>query len=99
MKTSKEVLMARTAKISPNSEAIIQELVARTGKTKIDIIDLALDSYRYQERMRLLNQQYERLRAEEKAWEQELKERKELEGTLMDGLEIRTWIMDLTRID
>lgn len=79
--------MALTARISPNSDAIIQELVFKTGKTKVEIIDEALEAYRFQERMRILSEQYERLRADEKAWEQELKERQELEGTLMDGLE------------
>lgn len=79
--------MALTARISQNSDAIIQELIAKTGKTKVEIIDEALESYRYHERMRILNEQYERLRSDKKAWEHELKERQELEGTLKDGLE------------
>jgi Ribbon-helix-helix protein, copG family len=79
--------MALTARISKNSDAIIQELVLKTGKTKVEIIEEALESYRYLERMRILNEQYERLRSDKKAWEQELKERHELDGTLMDGLE------------
>ena len=79
--------MALTARISQNSDLIIQDLVLKTGKTKIEIINEALESYRYQERMRMLNEQYERLRSDKKAWEQELTEREELEGTLMDGLE------------
>lgn len=79
--------MALTARISRNSDNIIQEMVARTGKTKVEIIDEALEAYRFQERMKLLSEQYERLRADSKSWEGELKERKELEGTLMDGLE------------
>ncbi len=79
--------MALTARISRQSDAIIQELISQTGKTKVEIIEEALESYRYHERMRILNEQYERLRSDEKAWEQELRERKELEGTLWDGLE------------
>lgn len=79
--------MALTARISQNSDAIIQELVHQTGKTKVEIIDEALECYRYHERMRLLSEQYERLRADKKAWKRELKERQEIEGTLMDGLE------------
>ena len=79
--------MSLTARISHNSDMIIQELVAKTGKTKVEIIEEALESYRYHERMRILNEQYERLRDDSNAWEQELKDRQELEGTLMDGLE------------
>ncbi len=79
--------MASTARISPNSHAIIQELALKTGKTKVEIIDEALEYYRYHERMRILNEQYENLRSNKIAWEQELKERQELDGTLMDGLE------------
>lgn len=47
----------------------------------------ASKSNRYQERMRVLNEQFECLRADKNAWEQELKERQELEGTVRDGLE------------
>jgi len=42
---------------------------------------------RFHERMKLLNEQYEKLRSNKKLWAEELKERKELEGTLTDGLE------------
>jgi hypothetical protein len=37
--------------------------------------------------MRILNEEYERLRSDEKKWKQELDERQELDGTLADGLE------------
>ena len=80
--------MAPTARISSASDQIIEELVNATGKSKIDIIEEALISYRFHERMRLLHEEYEKLRADKKAWADELKERKELEGTtLLDGLE------------
>lgn len=79
--------MALTARISSTSDQIIEELVNTTGKTKVDIIEEALKSYRFHERMRLLNDEYERLRSDKKAWAEELKERKELDGTLPDGLE------------
>ena len=79
--------MALIAKISPRSNAIINEIAAKTGKNKITIIQEALETYRYKERMRLLNEEYESLRTNNKLWKQELEERKELEGTLLDGLE------------
>lgn len=78
--------MARTARISPMSDAIIHELANKTGKSKIVIIEEALESYRFRERMRLFNESYENLQADKKKWAEELKERNELEGTLMDGL-------------
>lgn len=56
------------------------------GKPKLDIIEEALKSFRFHERMKLLNEQYEKLRSNKKLWAEELKERKELEGTLDDGL-------------
>lgn len=68
--------MSLTARISQNSNMILQELVAKTGKTKVEIIEEALESYRYHERMRILNEQYERLRNDSNAWEHELKERR-----------------------
>lgn len=73
--------MAHTARISSTSDAIIQELAAKTGKSKIVIIEEALESYRFRERMRLFNESYKKLRKDKKALEQEL------EGTLRDGLE------------
>ncbi len=74
--------MALTAKISSASDHIIEELVNTTGKSKIDIIEEALKSYRFQERMRRLNEEYERLQSDKKAWTTELEERKELDGGL-----------------
>lgn len=79
--------MARTTRISPSTDRIIEERVFKTGKSKIEINDKALESYRFKETMRLLNEEFERLRSNKNAWQQELKERQELEGTLIDGLE------------
>jgi hypothetical protein len=79
--------MALTARISSTSDAIIHELVNKTGKSKIVIIEEALEVYRFQERMRLFNESYEKLRSDEDAWVCELADREELEGTLMDGFE------------
>lgn len=79
--------MALTARISQTSDHIIEELVNVTGKAKIYIIEEALKYYRFHERMKLLNNEYEQLRSDKQAWEAELEERKELEGTLLDGLD------------
>jgi hypothetical protein len=79
--------MAHTARISPTSDEIIEELVAKTGKSKIVIIEEALESYRFRERMRSFNDSYAKLQKDKKRWSKELKEREDLEGTLMDGLE------------
>jgi hypothetical protein len=79
--------MALTARISPESDAIIHEMITKTGKTKIEIIQEALGYYRFKERMRLFNESYDRLKSDKSAWKQELEEREELEKTLVDGLE------------
>lgn len=75
------------ARISPASDAVLEEIAAQTGKSKVEIIDRALEVYSFHEKMRLLNEEYERLRSDENKWNLELKERKQLEGTLSDGLE------------
>lgn len=74
-----------TARLSHQSDLIIEEMIAATGKSKIQIIQEALESYRFKERMRLFNESYQKLRSNKKAWQQELKEREELENTLNDG--------------
>lgn len=77
--------MAQTARISPRSDDIIQEMRTLTGKSKIEIIESALENYRHHERMRLFNTSYHTLSKNKKAWNEEQEERKELEGTLEDG--------------
>lgn len=79
--------MARTARISVDADLIIRELVQSTKKSKVEIIEAALKSYRFHERMRVLNVEYEKWRSDKEAWAEELRERNELEGTLLDGLE------------
>lgn len=79
--------MAQTSRISAKSDAIIHEMIAITGKAKIEIIEEALEVYRHHERMRLFNEGYLKLRSNKKAWKEELKEREVLEGTLEDSLE------------
>jgi hypothetical protein len=79
--------MAQTARISQKSDEIAEELHAITGKTKVAIIEIALEEYRFREKMRLFNEAYAKMRNDKTAWEDEMKERAELEGTLADGLE------------
>lgn len=79
--------MAQMSRISAKSDKIIHEMITITGKAKIEIIEEALEIYRYHERMRLFNEGYEKIRSNKKAWKKELEERKELEGSLKDGLE------------
>lgn len=76
-----------SARISQESDAIIEEIINETGKSKIVVIEEALKLYRFRERMRLFNESYERLRSDKKLWNQELKVREDLDGTLNDGLE------------
>lgn len=79
--------MAQTARISSRSDAIIQEMVSLTGYSKVEVIEHALETYRRNERMRLMNEAYQVLQSDQSAWKEELQEREELEGTLEDGFE------------
>lgn len=79
--------MAQTARISIKSDCIIQELSQLNKKSKIEIIESALENYRHVERMRLLNESYQVFLEDKDAWREEEEERVELEGTLGDGLE------------
>lgn len=79
--------MAQTSRISTRSDEIILEMISITGKAKIEIIEEALEVYRYNERMRLFNKAYDKLRSNKKAWKKELEDREELERTLEDGFE------------
>lgn len=78
--------MALTARISEKSNTMIEELRLITGKTKIEIIEIALEEYRCHEKMGQYNEAYARMQRDKTSWEEELKDRAELEGTLLDGL-------------
>lgn len=77
--------MAQTARISSRSDTIINEMSMLTGMSKIEIIESALEVYRHNERMRLLNESHKQLQSDKSAWKEELSDREELEGTLEDG--------------
>ena len=79
--------MAQTARISRRSDLIIQEMISLTGYSKVEVIEHALETYRRNERMRLMNEAYQSLKSDKSSWEEELKDRKELEGTIADGFE------------
>ncbi|ADI38565.1 hypothetical protein [Waddlia chondrophila] len=79
--------MAQTARISSRSDSIIQEMVSLTGYSKVEVIEHALEVYRRNERMRLMNKAYQTLKSDKSAWKEEIKDREELEGTIADGFE------------
>lgn len=79
--------MTQTVRISPKSDTIIHEMSMMTGKSKVEIIESALETYRHNERMRLFNAGYQALRKSKKKWATEQSERKDLDQTLGDGLE------------
>lgn len=56
----------------------LHELVAKTGKSKIVIIEEALESYRFRERMRLFNESYAKLKNDKDKWAEELEERNQI---------------------
>lgn len=79
--------MGETVRISHTSDMIINDLVSLTGKSKIAVLDEALESYYFHLSMKVIQDQYKNLKSNSKQWKEELTERNELEGTLMDGLE------------
>lgn len=70
--------MVLTTRISKTSDDIICELRAITSKNKIKIIEEALVFYRHYELMRLLDESFEQLQANDQLWQKELEERREL---------------------
>ncbi len=79
--------MASTIRVSSRGQLIIEDIVKMTKKQKVEILEEALEDYRFRERMRILSEDFDRLRSNEEAWQQELEERRELDGTIGDGLE------------
>lgn len=79
--------MSQSARLSLRSSEIAEELHSITGKSKTHIIEIALEEYRYQVRMRMYNDAYAKKRSDSTAWEEELKDRAELDGTIADGLD------------
>lgn len=79
--------MASTVRVSSRGQLILEDIVKMTKKQKIEILEEALEAYRFRERMRILSEDFDRLRSNEEAWQQELEERRELDGTIGDGLE------------
>ena len=77
--------MVQTVRISPESDAILEELHSLTGKSKIEVITAALELYRHGERLRLFNESYKKYRSDPSAWAEEIEEKKEL------GRNIRRW--------
>lgn len=58
---TKERTMAQSIRISLESDRLIQEIVALTGKSKVEIVESALEAYRHNERMRLFSESYRNL--------------------------------------
>jgi hypothetical protein len=59
--------MVKTVRISSKSDHILEEIQALTGKSKIEIVEAALDAYRHYERMRLVNESSKNYQSKEAA--------------------------------
>jgi hypothetical protein len=80
-------MSAPTVRISEASHQILKELAEHTGKTMMDVLDKALDTYRRTLFFEQLNAGYAEFRADPKAWAEHQAERKLWDATLMDGLD------------
>jgi hypothetical protein len=76
-----------TVSLSPTAERMLDQLVAETGYSALDILDRALDDYRRKVFFEGLAADYAALKADPEAWADELAERKQTEATLQDGLD------------
>jgi hypothetical protein len=73
--------------ISEASQAVLQELSAKTGRPIQDILDQAIDDYRRKVFLEAVNAGYAALRADPEAWAEVQRERASMAGSLMDGLD------------
>ncbi len=76
-----------TVPISPTAKRLLDDLVAETGRSVLELLDQALDAYRRKIFFEGLAADYTALKADPEAWADELAERKLLEATLLDGLD------------
>jgi len=76
-----------TVRIRKETQNILRQLAAQTGKPMQTILDLAIEEYRRQRFLLEANEAYAALRKSPKAWKSELAEREEWDATIADSQE------------
>jgi predicted DNA-binding protein len=83
-----------TVRVSQDTHAKLRQLASETGRPISAVVEEAAERYRREVFLEKANEEYARLRANDRAWEAERAERQALDGTLKDGLEPEEWSED-----
>lgn len=79
--------MSTTIRVSIETRTVLSELVQTTGLSMQAILEQAIDLYRRQQMLMVLNDAYAALQTNQAAWNDLEAEREEWDATLNDGLE------------
>lgn len=79
--------MSTTIRVSLETRTVLSELVQTTGLSMQAILEQAIDLYRRQQMLMVLNDAYAALQTNQAAWNDLEAEREEWDATLNDGLE------------
>ncbi len=66
-----------TIRINDKTLRLIKEIVGRTGKSKQEVLDKAIEDYRRKQFIMEANEAYAALKSNPEKWREEIKERKE----------------------
>jgi len=83
--------MAVTMRVTKETHGALKEMAGTRGIPMTEVLNEIVKRMAREERLRLGNEAYARLREDPEAWAEELEERRLFEGTLMDGLEDDPW--------
>jgi predicted DNA-binding protein len=84
------MFMADMVRVSQKTDAILDALAKKTQRSKMEIVDKAIELYRRKLFMDEVNQAYDKLKSNPVNWQDELKERELFENTLLDDIEGET---------
>ena len=79
--------MATQLRVNESTHAAIRNLAQEFGESMQSIVEKAIERYKREMFLESLNQDFKRLRENDKAWNEELDERRLWENTLTDGVE------------
>ncbi len=75
-----------TVRVNEKTIKNLNEIVKKTGQSKQEILDRAVEEYRRKHFIMEANKAYTFLKNNPEKWQEEIKEREEWEITLEDGL-------------
>ncbi|MCK4651028.1 hypothetical protein KAT08_02510 [Candidatus Babeliales bacterium] len=78
--------MSKMVRISEETSTNLTALQKSTGKSKVTLVEIAIDKLYKDFFLLKANRAYEKLKKNKKKWNEELKERESWENTSNDGL-------------